>query len=589
MPQFDTIIKDGTIVDGTRLPRYRSDIGIKDGRIAQIGRLRSSDASNVLDATGLVVAPGFVDTHTHYDAQIQWDPYCTGSGWHGVTSVVIGNCGFGFAPVQPEARDRAMLMMSRNEQIPYESMKAGMLWDWVSFPEFLDSIDRIPKGVNVLSSVPVSPLMIWVMGLDDAKSGRAPTDAETKEMQRLLDESLDAGGVGWSVQRLGERSNQADFDGTPMPTDVMGDDLMLAFADVLRERDYGVIELAEGTIPELPEDMSEIDIEGLLVDQLRFLQFEEQLAERSGRPLIHNIVVPIEEFPEGHRSRIKWIEDCNKRGLRIIGQGNTIRNILIFNLKNFTFFDSSRVWAHAMIGPPEQVLANLRDPDIREAMRRDERYLILETVGGSLENITVWNVGDHPELQRYEGRLLGDIAAEERKHPLDAMLDLVVSSKLDVEFKCKSFGGEDPVLLGEVARSPYVIPGISDGGAHTKFLVGASYPTDLLAWLVRDEEQLELEDAHWHLSYLPAQAFGMKDRGFLREGAVADIVAYDFENLRTDPERDFEVAHDFPGGEWRRIQRAEGYRWILVNGEVTFEDGNCTKETPGRLLRHGMG
>jgi N-acyl-D-amino-acid deacylase len=586
---FDTIVKDGTIVDGTRLPRYRGDIGIKGGRITEIGDLRTSDAKEVLDASGLVVAPGFVDTHTHYDAQIQWDPYCTGSGWHGVTTVVIGNCGFGFAPVHEDARDRAMLMMSRNEQIPYETMKAGMLWDWVTFPEFLDSVDRIPKGVNVSSYVPVSPLLVWVMGLEDAKSGRPPTESETQEMQRLLAEGLDAGAGGWSVQRLGARSNQADYDGTPMPTDIMGDDVMFALGDVLRDKGRGTIELAEADFPEPDPDSGELDIREIFAAQQRFLDFEEALATRSGRPIIHNIVVPVDGFPEAHRGRLRWLEDCNNRGVRIIGQGNTIRNIVIFNLRNWTFFDSGPAWFEAWTAPPARTLELLRDADHRQKIRDQQSYLVLEAMGGNFENVAVWNVGDRPALQRYVGRTLGDIGAEEGKLPIDVMLDLNVGTDLEVEFRARSFGGGDAASLGEVARSPYVIPGISDGGAHTKFMVGASYPTELLSWLCRDEEQITLEEAHWHLSYLPAQVFGLKDRGLIREGAAADVVIYDLENLARVPEEHYEVAHDFPAGEWRRIQKASGYRWILVNGEPTFENDECTKETPGQLLRHPVG
>src|SRR5713101_10034879 len=214
MTRYDTIIKGGTIVDGARTPRYVSDIAIKDGKIAQIGGLKGSSADKVLDAEGLIVAPGFVDLHTHCEAQIQWDPYCSISGWHGVTSLVLGNCGFGFAPVHPEGRDRAMLTMSRNEAIPLETMQAGMLWDWVTFPEFLDSLDRIPKGVNCLSYVPVAPLMIWAMGLEAAKS-RPATPKERQEMQRLLNEAMDHGACGFSTQRLGKNSVQADYDGTP--------------------------------------------------------------------------------------------------------------------------------------------------------------------------------------------------------------------------------------------------------------------------------------------------------------------------------------------------------------------------------------
>ena len=206
MPEYDLVIKDGMVIDGTRLPRYRGDIGVKDGKIAKIGRLQSHQGTKTLDAEGHMVVPGFIDLHTHYDAQLFWDPYLTISGWHGITSVVIGNCGFGFAPVQPEDQERAMRTMTRTEAIPYESMKAGMPWDWVTFPEFLDSVERTPKGLNILPYIPIAPLMVWVMGREEAKSGRMPTDDEHREMVRLLHEGMDAGGCGWSAQRFGEDS-----------------------------------------------------------------------------------------------------------------------------------------------------------------------------------------------------------------------------------------------------------------------------------------------------------------------------------------------------------------------------------------------
>ena len=485
-----------------------------------------------------------------------------------------------------------MLMMSRNEQIPYETLKAGLPWDWETYPEFLDSIDRTPKGVNVLSMVPISPIMVWAMGLEGAKSGRAPTDAERTEMQRILDEGIAAGGAGFGVQRLGAQSNQADFDGSPMPTDLMSDELILSFADVLRRRADGTIMVAEAFFPDidlLKEHAVDI-IEVLFAAQEQNLRFEERLAAESERPIVHNIVVPVEGFPDAHRSRLRWLEECNAKGIRIIGQGNTIRNILIFKLVNFTFFDSSPAWAETFInGDPVVVKQRLADPGLRARMRDEEVLMIKEAIGGSIENVTVYSVGDHPELARHVGRRVGDIAQEEGKLPLDVLLDLTLAGDLDVEFRAKSFGGSDPDLLGEVARSPFVIPGISDGGAHTKFLVGSAYPTDLLGWLVRDEEQLSLEEAHWHLSYLPAHVYGLKDRGAIREGQAADLVVYDLEALKPVPETEFEIAHDFPAGEWRRIQRAEGYRHILVNGEVTFEDGTCTDATSGRLLRNGAG
>src|SRR5262245_18702950 len=201
MADYDILIKGGTIVDGTRTPRYVSDIAIKDGKIAKIGGLMHSTADKVLDAQGFIVAPGFVDLHTHYDAQIQWDPYCTLSGWHGVTSVAIGNCGFGYAPVAPDEREPSMRSMTRVEAIPYESMRAGLPWDWETFPEFLDSLGRTPKAVNLLPYMPVGPLLVSVLGREAAKAGVEPTDDQHGELTRLLNEAMDAGGCGWSAQR----------------------------------------------------------------------------------------------------------------------------------------------------------------------------------------------------------------------------------------------------------------------------------------------------------------------------------------------------------------------------------------------------
>ena len=243
MAEFDILIKAGTIVDGTRTPRYVSDVAIKDGKIAKIGGLRGSSAGQVLDASGLIVAPGFVDCHTRFDAQVQWDPYCTVSGWHGVTTALIGNCGFGFAPCRPEDRERAMLMMTRNEAIPFDAMKSGMLWDWVTFPEFLDTLDHILKGINIFTYMPLTPLYTWVMGIDAAKS-RRPTEGELLEMCRLINEGMDAGACGWSAQVLGKASDQRDFDASPMVTDLMTDEEILTFARVLGERDEGYIQLA---------------------------------------------------------------------------------------------------------------------------------------------------------------------------------------------------------------------------------------------------------------------------------------------------------------------------------------------------------
>ena len=576
MAKYDVLIRGGAIVDGTRVPRFNADLGIKDGRIAQIGgRMSPADADQVLDADGLIVAPGFVDLHTHYDAQIQWDPYCTISGWHGVTSVVLGNCGFGFAPVRPEERDRAMLTMSRTEAIPFDSMKAGMLWDWITFPEWLDTLERIPKGVNCLSYVPLAPLMTWVMGLEAAKSRRA-TDAEIAEMQRLIHEAMDAGACGWSTQRLGENSVQADYDGTPMVTDIMSDNECLALAEVLAERDEGFIQITQFT--------GDLDAD---------LEFQSKLAATARRPILHNLIAVNRQNADIHRSRMKWLEECNARGEPIFGQAATIRAAFTFTLEDWNLYDSSPAWNYATTGTREEKLEKFADPEVRANIRAeiDEAIKKLgqtQALGGPIEELLIQDLAHKPELEHYVGMTVGQVAEARGVHAVDAMLDLALETDLAAEFLTPMREQNDE-WTAEMMSSPYVVPGVSDGGAHTKFLTAGSYPTDFLMWLVRDTQRLTLEEAHYRLSYLPARAAGFRDRGMLTEGAPADIVVYDLDALNIIPEWTGEVVHDFPAGEWRRIQRPEGYRWILVNGEVTFENGKETGATPGKLLRHGRG
>ena len=301
MTSYDVHIKGGTIVDGTRVPRYRGDLWVKDGRIAQIGGRAQGVSDRVIDAGGCIVAPGAIDLHTHYDAQVRWDPWCTISGWHGVTSVVLGNCGFGFAPCKPDFRERSMLTMVRTEAIPLDAMREGFLpkWDWETIPEYLDSLDRAPLGVNVLQYMPTASLMIYVMGLEAAKT-RPATNAERKEMQRLLHEGMDAGLCGFSIQRLGPNSIQADFDGTPMVTDTMVDDDIFALAEVLRERDEGFIQLTQATQPD-PNDPEDLD-------------FKRRLAEVAQRPIIDNVVPVSQKNPRIHQERLEWLADAQEDG-----------------------------------------------------------------------------------------------------------------------------------------------------------------------------------------------------------------------------------------------------------------------------------
>ena len=564
MTEFDIVIKDGTVVDGTRSQRYRADVGIRDGRIAKIGRLQVASARRVLDASGMIVAPGFIDLHTHYDAQLFWDPYLTLSGWHGVTSAVIGNCGFGFAPMRPEMRERAMLTMTRVEAIPYESMRRGLPWDWTTYPEFLDSVDRRPKAVNVLPYVPVAPLLIWVLGFERAKAGVLPTDAEHAELRRLLGEAMDAGGCGWSAQRLhpaGPGAVQRDYDGGPMVTDVMRDETALQFAQVLAERNHGFMQMALATD-----------------DGVHDFQHIEELAEVSGRPILYNVVQSFVRHPEAHRSLIAWLDSCRQRGVRVYGQGVTTTAAFTFTFEDWNLFDDDTAWLEATVGTTAERKQKLADPARRPALRDYQSGIVTVPI----PDITIIECFT-PETRPFENLTVREVAARTGKHPVDAMLDVAVADDLRTVFYAEP-ANVDRDAMREIIAYEWIVPGVSDGGAHTKFFTGGRYPTEFLSRIVREEAMCSLEHAHWRLSALPAHCAGFRDRGTITEGAPADVVVYDFEKLQCLPT---EVAHDFPGGEWRRIQRARGYRFVLVNGEVTIEEDRETGVHSGRLLRHG--
>jgi N-acyl-D-amino-acid deacylase len=574
MAEFDTVIQGGMVIDGTRMPRYRADVGIKEGKIAKIGKLQSHQAKKVIDAGGMNVVPGFVDLHTHYDAQLFWDPYCTISSWHGVTSIVIGNCGFGFAPVRPELRDRAMLTMTRTEAIPYASMKAGLPWDWVTYPEFLDSVERHPKGVNMLPFVPMAPVMTWAMGLEDAKSGRMPTEAETQEMCRIVNEAMDRGACGWSAQRLGRNSIQADFDGTPMVTDLMHDETALALASVLAERNEGFIQMAY--VPDAAEHDNDI---------LKILSHSEKhwedLARVSGRPILYNAILVNDTYPERFRYQLHWLESCLKRGLRVYGQSLTLEQNFAFTFKDWNLWDDMPEWRECTTGPIEDRLMKLSDPERRPLLRMVTQSGI---VTNNIADIIVLQC-QRPELKKYENLTVGEIAKSENKHAVDAMLDIACADGLNAEFYTPPINVRLDHMAEMITHDALPIFGVSDGGAHTKFFTGGRYATEALVKFVRNNPLLSLEEAHWRLSAHPAMCGGFRDRGTLVEGAAADLVVYDLAKLKILP---MEVVHDFPGGEWRRVQRAEGYQTIMVNGEVTFEDGRGTGAVPGRLLRHGV-
>jgi N-acyl-D-aspartate/D-glutamate deacylase len=459
-----------------------------------------------------------------------------------------------------------MLSMTRVEAIPYASMKEGMPWTWETFPEYLDAVERTPKGVNILPYMPVGPLLTYVMGLERAKAGEKPTKEETDLMCRLMDEALDAGACGWSAQRLhpdGVSAVQLDYDGTPMVTDVMHDETALAFAQVLGRRNDGFMQMTL-TSADVKKDRAHM----------------EELARVSRRPLIYNVVTVFDDRPHVHRKVLEWLNGCHERGSRVYGQALSTDAGFTFTFDEWNLFDDSPAWREATTGTVEERFQKLSDPARREALKKQPPMITLGSIGG----IVVVGPKSEETKQWLDHRI--DLVAEKTgKHPVDAMLDIAIADNLKTEF----FGSPPNTrldLMAEIVQNPYTLFGVSDGGAHTRFLTAGRYPTEAITKFVREHGLISLEHAHYRLSALPAMLAGFPDRGVIKKGAPADIVVYDYETLEALPG---EVAHDMPGGEWRRVQRANGYRYILVNGRITIENDKETGVHSGRLLRHGTG
>ncbi len=576
MADYDLLVKNGTIVDGLRMPAYKGDIAIRGGKIVAMGNVQGS-ATRVIDASGCIVAPGFMDIHTHYDAALSgWDPYATLSGWHGVTTVAIGNCGFGFAPVRPEDRERAMLRMERTETIPLSIMQASMRWDWVTFPEFLGSLERSGIGVNAASLVPYSPLRAWVMGNEAARDPNyKATPDQLTEMKRLLRESLEAGGFGFSATF--SMANR-DYDGGYLPTQVTPREEYLEMARVVRDYNRGSIEWTMGPA-----------LQGLGLD------FLVELAKTSGRPVNWNAIAYDPNNPNGWRKQLEWNEKAYREAV-VLPVDICLPIEFEFKLETMGLFDQLPAWNEATVGTLEERKAKLTDPARRPALRQDMDGSQRRTIAADMRrsdgeqgqvSMFKWEstfIEDvHLEKnQHLRGKTVAEIAKEQGKHPVDALLDLSVEEDLKTEFSMQDFVNNDEEAVAQILKHPLTLIGASDGGAHTKFLTLGRYPTHFLAHWVRDKQIMSLEEAHWRLSTMLGWAIGIRDRGWLREGMPADIVIYDLEKLRVKP---METVYDLPNNDWRRIQKAQGYLYTIVNGQITFEDGKCTGALSGKVLR----
>ncbi|MDB5428926.1 MAG: hypothetical protein JWP35_42 [Caulobacter sp.] len=567
MTKFDVVVAGGTIVDGTQVPRFVADIGIKDGVIVQIGGNLSADATEVIDATGKIVAPGVIDIHTHYDAQLHWDPYATNSGWHGTTTIGVGNCGFGFAPCRPELRDRYMQMMETTEQVPVGAMRVALGWDWETFPEWIEHLKRVPKGVNVASYVPLNPLLIYVMGLEAAKS-RPATPAERQRMKDELHRAMDAGAIGFGFSYQGNHNTHIDCDGTPMPTDVMAREDIFALAEVLRERGEGAIQAL-------------VDTPGA-----RFGEVALEVARISGRPVVHNVTLVNEYLPTYHEEILDMLDRAEDEGLSVFTQTLTMRGWNEFKASDWDIWNISPIWREfTFAGDKAAKLAKAQDEDFRRRLRETYRPEDLAPVGGPLETYVLNQAHGCAPWDQYVGKSVGEITtALGREFATDVFMDILVGTAMDADFVLPEAMSSDTGKVAEVLRHRRTIPGTSDGGAHVKFWSGGQYSTDLIMWMVRENGLMTLEELHHKLSYLPARVLGLHKRGALVEGHAADLYIYDYDKLGYVHGR-YDIVNDLPDGDWRRVCKPQGIERVMVNGQTTFINGaECTGALPGRLV-----
>ena len=571
MTDFDLIISGGFLVDGTGSPGGYADIGIINDLISEIGDLRGRSSKQTIDATGKTVAPGFITQHTHYDAALFWDPYCLDAGRNGVTTVVNANCGFGIAPVREKDRERIMGMLETTEQIPVSHQKAALPWDWESFPEYMERIRGLRKGLNVLTFLPLNPLLVYVMGVDAAKT-RGPNTEELAEIHRLINEAMDAGAIGISMSVMGAEGNShVDTDGTPMPTDLMDHDDILNICRAVITRGEGVIQM-------LPQIM--------YFGDRSITQRVAELARGTHVRVIHNVFLTHDLVPQVVDEDLQWLDSMREAGCDVTAGALINRGWVEAGIRELDTAAGQLPAVRKIVGcsSDAEILALIKDPAfVREF---ETQYAEMGAASGAagLEGQTVIAVGEHPALQKFLGKTLAEVGEEIGVSAVAALLDLGVKSDLDLQMKSPPIASITPDQAVRFMANPAVVPGGSDGGAHTKAFGMGHYATDLLIWLVREEKLKTLEEMHFQLSLKHARSVGIRDRGALLPGFKADILIYNLDQLYFDMSK-YEIVHDMPEGDWRRQARAGGYDCVIVNGVVTHQTDRPTGATPGAFVR----
>jgi len=565
---LDLLIRNGTIVDGSGTARYRGDVGITDGRIVEIGRIRSG-AQQIIDADGLIVAPGFIDGHTHMDAQVAWDRIGSCSCWHGVTSVIMGNCGFALAPCKPEAREWFARCLTAVEDIPTEAMLAGIDWTWESFPEYLATVDRLPKAINYGAYIGHSALRMYVMG-QRALSEKA-TEDDLARMAAAVKEAIRVGAMGFSSSRA---TTHVTPDNTPVAS---------------RVADWSEVDRLVGAMAELGAGIFQVgpDISGGEA-QGQFFARLKQVAVESGRPVMFGTISSRQGTnPKPWSYQLEYLDECAAAGARMWGQSTTRSINAIFSLKSYLPFDVLPAWREVRHLPLDEQKRRLADPATRQRLVEAEAKMKPrdDVFQGGGAATTDPRKPDYDNLYAMKGvdwddPTVAQLSAQRGKHPVEVMIDLTLEN--DNQLFVQPLVNEHPDHVLGMLKHSRTLATFSDSGAHVCQEMGSSLQTHMLSYWVRAKQAFTLEEAVRKLTFDNASAWELNDRGLLRTGYKADLVLFDADRVKPAMPT---VETDLPGGARRLVQKAEGIAATIVNGLVTLEHGQTTGNVPGQLLR----
>ncbi len=563
---YDLLIKNGRIYDGSGTDSYGGNIGVKAGHIVAVGEV-DGQATHTIDADGLAVTPGFVDVHTHYDAQVFWDPLLTSSCWHGVTSLVMGNCGLAFAPCKPEHRDPLMHIFSRVEGLDFETLEKGVPWNWTSFPEYLNAVEGMNPGLNVAVLMGHSPLRMYVMGTDAIE--RAATADEVEQMKELVRQGMRAGAAGLSVSRS---PVQVGDHGEPMPGKVAEDAELFEVCKAVGEFGRGFFEFNPRVLI-YEKDKAERD---------RDLALLKAIAKETKLPTTWIGLIHQWDQPELWSELMGELDGAFRQGLPIYPQASCRPIMFRFSLKNIaTIFDDLPNWKRVHFLTAEERKRHFRDP----AMRKDLRYDLIDDptprAFSKRWDLMYVNEVKLDKNRALEGKSVADIAAEQGRDVFDVFMDLSLEEDLDTQFITPLANGDEEAV-SQIINYPPSLVSLSDGGAHVQFICDTAYPSYLLGHWVRENRAMSLEKAIKVLAAHPAATLGLKDRGMIRPGMAADMAIFDPDTIR--PLEPHKVS-DLPGNGPRLVQECEGMHYTVVNGQVLVKDGKHTGSYPGRVLR----